>query len=108
MMLDHRANQAVERVVGHQQVLKLIQTHHRQSIAGLMQPERDVKQLQQGNARFVRGRPASRSEPNLQPGNAGCHAQSRRPAPNAAAWIRGQRTERLGNPRRHVADCRHP
>jgi hypothetical protein len=108
VMLDHRSNQAVERVIGDQQVLELVHAHNRQATADLMQAERDVKQLEQGNARFVGGRPAGRrSKPHLQPGYTSAHAQPRHPAPNAATRVRGQRAERLGNPCRHVADRRH-
>ena len=47
VVLDHRAKETVERVVGDEQVLKLIQTHDRHPAVGLMEAQRYVEKFEQ-------------------------------------------------------------
>lgn len=53
MVLDHRPHQSVERVVCHEQVLKLVQADYCQPAFGSMETQRYVEQIEQRGTGFV-------------------------------------------------------
>ena len=104
-MLDHRAKQTVERVIGDEQVLKLIQAHDRQSTVGRVQAQGDVEKLEQRRTGLIRPGPGStRSDRELDAGELCRDAEPGCPAPDAAAWIGREHAETLRHACGYVPD----
>ena len=104
MVLDDRANEPVKRIVGDQEVLEFIETHHGEPTVSVMQPERNVEQLQECSASLVRRRPHGRTERKLDARKPCRHAEAGRPACNDATRVWRQLTKRLPEARRDVRD----
>ena len=52
-MLDHGTKETIERVVGHEEILELVETHDRQAAVGSVKRQGYVKQLEQRRASLV-------------------------------------------------------
>lgn len=105
VVLNDGTHQAVHRLVGDQNLLKLVEADDRQFSVGLVQRTGDVQQLEQSRARLVRRRSRwSRRDADADPRNRGANLEASRPPPNTAPWVCRQLGESTGDPGRDVAD----
>src|ERR1051326_6257581 len=96
VVLDDRTHQAVERVIGNQEILELIQTDNRELAVGVVQCSGHIEQLKQGGTGLVCCWAwGLRSYAYADSGNRGAEPQARRPTPNAASRIVRRWTPRL-------------
>ncbi len=109
VMLDDGSHQAVDRIVGDEYVLELVEAHNREPSVNIVQGARYVEQLKQGGAGLIRGglwRPRRHPQPN--PPNRGTNLEAGGPATNAASRIGGELAIGSGDASGHIADCCHP
>jgi hypothetical protein len=106
-VLDDGTHQAVERVIGNQKILELVEADNRELAVGVVQCPGHIKQLEQGGTglvcRWARG---LRSYAHADSGNRGADSQARRPAANAVSRIVRQGAVGSSEPRRRVAERR--
>ena len=108
MVLDDRAHEPVQRCVGRDEILELVEADDGQTAVGLVQHARKVEQLDEDLARtlrLARGRPAG--DADRQPGYAELEAHPRQQPVEDPPWVAGQIGERAGDARGDVAGRRH-
>lgn len=107
VMLDDGAHQTVDRVIGDQNLLELVEADNREFAVCAMERTWHVQQLEQSSAGLVgwgARRPRGYADPD--PGNRGSDFETCRPTANAASWIGRQVAVGAGDARRHVAQRR--
>src|SRR5215218_218021 len=108
VMLDHRTKEAVESIVGHQQVLELIEADDGEFTICFEQDTRDIEQLEEGSASLVSSYPRRlRCDGEANSGGRRYHSQAGCPATNAATRLARQVAIRMSNTDRHIPDGRH-